>query len=350
MEETINKKPAELEKEFYSKKFYLSYSGLSKTIYSPSLFYRHYILQQKEEKLDSHLIDGKVIHCLLLDDKMFDKHFTISPANLPTGNTRLVVDRVFAHHMDVLTNSAAVGITSTALSNASMNDYSDTIIEILKKIKLHQSLKTDAQRLEKIITDESKSYFEFMKIKGKKDIIDNEILVRCNEAVTAIRNDSISCNLLGIAKHEMENIDVFNEIHLKSDMFDVYPFGIHGIIDNIKVDYDQKIIYINDLKTTGKTITDFPESVDYFNYWIQAAIYQRLVREAFKDLLTEEWKIISYFIVIDKYNQTYPFQVSEASMMEWQAKLDHKLNEFKWHFTEKKYVLPYQFATSQVTL
>ena len=56
------KTPQELEKEFYSKPLYLSYSGLNKLLFSPKLYYKHYVLQQREEKLESYLIDGKVIH------------------------------------------------------------------------------------------------------------------------------------------------------------------------------------------------------------------------------------------------------------------------------------------------
>lgn len=344
MEQVVEKTPADLMQEFYAKKFYLSYSGLSKIMYSPSLFYRHYILQQREEKLDSYLIDGKVIHCLLLDDGSFDKQFMLMPSSLPTGNTKLVVDKVY----DIVKEAPGL-----------LANYTVEIIQILKDINLHQSLADDKKdlsntgdkkRLEKIITEESKSYFEFLKIKGDKNLLDAETMQRCNEAVTAVRNNSACSNLLGLIKHEMENIDIFNEIPIQGELDSIFPFGIKGILDNIKVDYDAKTIYVNDLKTTGKTIVDFKETVEYFNYWAQIAIYERLVREAFKDLLTEEWNVIFHFIVVDKYNQVYPFQVSRESMDLWQEKLRTKLNEFKWHYTEKKYELPYQFATSKVIL
>jgi len=336
MVSTTEKTPAELQQEFYSKPLYLSYSALSKMMYSPSLFYRHYVLQQREEKLDTYLIDGKVIHCLLLDDGSFDKQFMLMPSSLPTGNTKLVLDRIYDRVKE------APGI---------LGNYTVEIIEVLQEIKLHQSLKTDTQRIDKIVTEESKSYFEFLKIKGGKDLLDEETMRRCNEAVTAIRNNELCSGLLGLVRHEMENLDVFNEIPLTSEPFeDKYPFGLKGILDNIKVDYDRKKIYVNDLKTTGKTIVDFKDTVEYFNYWAQMAIYERLVREAFKELLTEEWVIDFHFVVIDKYNQVYPFQVSRETMDLWQQKLDVKLTEFQWHYKEKRYELPYQFAISNVIL
>ena len=69
----------DLENEFYSKPYYLSYSGLNKMLFSPKLFYNHYILKQKEDKIESYLIDGKVIHNLLLDDGRFDQNFVLLP-------------------------------------------------------------------------------------------------------------------------------------------------------------------------------------------------------------------------------------------------------------------------------
>jgi hypothetical protein len=337
---TTEKTPAELQQEFYSKPLYLSYSALSKMMYSPSLFYRHYVLQQKEEKLDSYLIDGKVVHCLLLDDGSFDKQFLLMPASLPGDSIRKVVDKIFEVHINAGTSEVSA-----------LQQYPQDILDTLKEINLHQSLKTDAQRLDKILTEEGKSYFEFLKIKGDKNLLDSETMQRCNEAVTAIRSNELCSALLGLVKHEMENIDVFNEIPMASEPFeDSFSFGLKGVLDNVKIDYDRKTLYVNDLKTTGKTIVDFKETIEYFNYWAQMAIYERLAKEAFKELLTEEWVIEFHFVVVDKYNQVYPFKVSRETMDLWQQQLEMKLIEFQWHYREKRYELPYQFALSNVIL
>lgn len=323
----------DLIKEFYAKPFYLSYSGLNKLLYSPSLFYRHYILQQREEKLESYLVDGKVIHCLLLDDGSFDDQFMLMPASLPTGNTRTVVDKVFA----IYNQDLKEGIQRSG----DLSIYGPQVIEILKEIKLHQSLKTDQQRIDKIITDETKAYWEFLKIRRDKTLIDSETLQRCNEAVNALRMNTKVSELLGLLVNEMQNVTVHNEIFLTVETDKA--FGLKGIVDNVLIDHDNKTIWINDLKTTGKTITDFKETIDFYHYWAQAAIYERLVRFRFSDLITEEWKIVFTFIVIDKYNQVYPFQVSRATMTKWQQDLEVKLNEAEWHYKNRNYALPYQF-------
>lgn len=328
--------------EFYSKQFYLSYSGLNKLLYSPSLFYRHYVLQQREEKIESYLIDGKVIHCLLLDNGSFDEQFILTPKSLPTGNTRLVIDKVFEKNKDEIHVVEPTGNLGT------LDDFGKDILNILKEINLHQSLKTDQQRFDKILTEESKSYWEFLRTKGSKDLLDDETLTRCNQAVAALRADEVSCNLLGLFTTEMDNVDVYNEQYLAAET--EYPFGFKGIVDNIKIDHDKKIIYINDLKTTGKTLVDFKETIEFYNYWAQAAIYQRLVISKFKDLIDKNYNLIFNFVVIDKYQQVYAFQVSTGTMMEWQLRLEQKLKEAAWHYSKRSYKLPYQFASGQVIL
>jgi hypothetical protein len=337
MTETI-KTPQELEKEFYSKPLVLSYSGLNKLLFSPKLYYKHYVLQQRDEKLESYLIDGKVIHNLLLDDGSFDKSFILLPSTLPTGNSRLVIDRIY--------NQVKAG--PGLLSN-----YNTEILDILKQINLHQSLKTDEQRIAKIVTEETISYFEFLKVKGNKDLIDSETLQRCNEAVDVIKSNSRATELLGTYRSEMDNTKVHNELMLSIDQYssaELSSFGLRGAIDNMKIDFDAKVVYINDLKTTGKTVSDFEETVKFYNYNLQAAIYQRLVKEKLKDSIDADWKIVFHFIVVDKYNQVYCFEVSTDTMQNWQNELNLKLAEAEWHYKNNKYDLPFKFETSQVIL
>lgn len=331
--------------EFYSKPYYLSYSGLNKLLYSPGLFFKHYVLQQKEDRLESYLIEGKVIHCLLLDDNSFNDHFMMLPSSLPGDSTRKAIDRIYAGYNPVKTL---------------LTDYNTEILAYLLEINLHQALKDDKvekdskkltgdqKRLDKIITAETMSYWEFLKIRGDKDLIDNETLHSCTEAVEAIRNDAKASQLLGLFKSEMENVDIFNEKFYKAETDK--KFGIKGITDNVKVDYDNKVIYINDLKKTNKTISEFRETLEVFNYWAQAAIYYRLVYYNFADILTDEWKVVFHFVVVDKYLQVYAFEVSEATMAAWQCRLEDRLDEADWHYTMRDYTLPYEFANGKVIL
>jgi len=74
MNKDVNK-----EEQFYAKKFNWSYSSLNKLLFSPSLFYKDYILQDKEVRTDKHLIEGKAIHCLLFEPDNFNTKFNVVP-------------------------------------------------------------------------------------------------------------------------------------------------------------------------------------------------------------------------------------------------------------------------------
>ena len=114
---------------------------------------------------------------------------------------------------------------------------------------------------------------------------------------------------------DLDPIQNFAEKYLVSDL-DGYPFKLHGYVDYYSVDSESKTVTICDLKTSGKTVDVFRESVDFYNYWLQAAIYSKLVYDSLGDD-RDEYTIEFKFIVIDKYNQVYVFPVSNESMIQW---------------------------------
>jgi len=316
-----------LEDKFYSQPFSFSYSGLSKLLYSPRLFYNHYILQEREEKLDQHLIEGKVIHCLLLDNDSFDKQFIVSPSNLPSSNTKSVIDKLF-YEKNVI--------------EGELEEHDQTILEILKEINLHQSLKTDQQRIDKIITDDVKSYWTFLKEKGKKDLLDQETLDRCKQSVDILKNNQHVNELMGLTLSDFELQETFNEQLIEIKLKDM-PFGLKGILDNIKIDYANRTVYINDLKTSGKTLKEFRESIDYYNYDLQAAIYSILVSYKFSEVLNNTWRIQYSFVVIDKYQQVGIFEVSQDTLIKWTERFNEVLSIALMHYTSRDFSKPAEF-------
>ena len=334
--------PAELEKEFYSKPFQFSYSSLNKLMYAPSAFYDWYVLKQKEDRTDPWLINGKIIHCLILEPKNFEKQFLIQPGKVPTGNNKAIVDYMFNIQKT----------TKPEERRLKLAEYQPEIIHWLETNNLHQKLTDDAKRMNKILDPNNVTYFEFLQQAQEKTIIDQESLDFCEDAVKVVKKNAKISDLMKIGQEGFELLSIDNEIlidyQLKSR-----PFGLKGILDNLVVDYDKKVVYINDLKTTSKSLVKFEESVEFWNYWMQAAIYQRL---ALAHLLKNNvdvdttWKVVFTFIVVDKYLQVYPFEVSNFTMSEWQKQLDGKLNEAKYHYENRDYSLPFKFVADQVLL
>jgi hypothetical protein len=329
----------ELEK-FYQKKFYFSYSGLNKLLYSPAMFYNHYVLNQREDSTDPHLVGGRVLHCLLFEPEKYDDYFISLPGKLPTDSQRKLIDNIFKIHLNIENDSLT------------LEDYSQDILTELLTVNLYQSYKTDQQRLDKILTEENKEYFEFLKQSQEKTIVDLPTLDGCKVQVEILKQNSDVRALLQLDKTDEDtHIEVYNEFYHKMD-HDKLKFGLHGVIDNIVVDKDSQTIFINDLKTSGKSIQDFPDSIEYYKYWIQAAIYFILAADKFlKDLPdAANWDIKVTFIVIDKYNLVYPFQVSDKTMRIWSGDFQEVIGVANWHYSNKRYDLPYDLAKGNFKL
>ena len=329
-----------MEKDFYNKPFNFSYSSINKLLWNPQAFYQHYILGNREEKTESYLVNGKVVHALLLEEDKFDEQFIVSPANLPTGSTRSVVDRVYAHATELQANGD---------QRTEFVDFSDAVLDVLKDINLHQSLKTDQQRIDKMYTAEAMNYWEFLKSKGNKTLIDQETYEFCKTGVELVKLNKQVSTLMGKNTSEFDNVQIYNEYPLECKI-NSKAFGLKGIVDNLVIDHDRKILYINDVKTTSKDLKDFPETVDFYNYWLQASIYASLVATNYYQLMAEGYQIKFSFIVIDKNYQVYPFQVSDPTLMEWMNKLQSTLDKAEWHYVNKSYDLPYEFAVGSVIL
>lgn len=340
LEEIMQESIQIMEEDFYSKPFSFSYSSLNKLMWNPQAFYQMYVLGNREEKLDSYLVNGKIIHALLLEEDKFLDQFVISPTKLPTDSTKSVIDRVFAHAQE---------LQASGDQRTNLVDYSNAILDVLLDINLHQSLKTDQQRLDKILTLDSLSYWDFLKNKGSKTLIDQTTYDFCKTGVDLIKSNKQICTLLGCQVNDFENKEVFNEWPLECKLKDK-PFGLKGIIDNLVFDHDNKIIYINDIKTTSKDLKDFSESVEFYNYWMQAAIYITMVETKFANLIEKGYQISFHFVVIDKLYQVYAFPVKIETLKIWFTKLAISLEKAEWHYTNKSYDLPYDFATGVVTL
>lgn len=321
---------------FYKKKFYFSYSGINKLLFSPVMFYNHYVLNQREDSTDAHLVAGRVLHCLLLEEENFNEQFVVLPGKIPTDSQKKIIDNIFKYHLTLGNNSL------------NLSDYSQEILTQLLTVNLYQALKTDQQRIDKILTQENIDYFEFIKSSLDKTVVDEPTLASCRISVEILRANQDIRSLMQLDKDEDDKtIEVFNELFIKAEL-NKQTFGFHGMLDNIVIDHNTKTIFINDLKTLGKSIQDFPDSVEYYRYWIQAIIYIQLAKHHFSEFKDYSFQIT--FIVIDKYNQVYPYQVSQETLEKWKVDFDHVIEKVTWHYDNKRYDLPYDLALGNVKL
>jgi len=331
------KKNQELENIFKSKcdngNFEFSYSSLNRLKFSPSLFYKDYILKEREVRTDKHLIEGKLIHLLLLQPEEFDNNFALVPGKIPSDAVRRVLNEV-----------------KDTADKEDLEDLEPNIITALKHQNLYQSIKDDSKRLSKILTDDNKEYYKFLLNCDGKDIIDQDIYKKCNESVELIKENKSVMEALASNEtdFELDDTESFVEKALSCKLQN-YDFGLKGIIDKYIIDHKNKTIRIIDFKTTGKSVTEFAETVEFYNYWLQAAIYSVLALKNAGDK-GKDYKINFTFIVIDKYNQIYSFPVRPTTMDAWYVGLEQALDVAKYHIDNMNFDLPYEFLVNEVTL
>ncbi len=324
------------EEEFYANnKFCFSYSSLNKLLFSPFLFYKDYILKDKEVRTDKHLVEGKLLHCLLFEPDNLKDKFSITPGKAPSDSVRKVLK-----NMSLYTDAEKL-----------FDVPSEIVLDSLKEMNLYQSLKTDEQRIVKIIKDEFEPYWEFLS-NSNVDVIDEDTLLRCKDQSEIIKSNS---DVMAIFKEaptdfELDDYETHAEKYLSCKLKGL-PFGLHGYIDFFSIDHKEKKAVITDLKTTGKTISDFKETVDFYNYWLQAAIYCKLVWDYMESVENRDDYTIDFkFVVIDKYNQTYVFDVSQQTLGGWAEGLGGVLKAAEYHYNERNYSLPYEFLVNKVKL
>lgn len=333
------------ENEFFSEKFYLSFSGLSKLIESPVVFYNKYILKQREME-DASTIEGKLIHCLLLQPDKFDDEFLVTDEGAISGKGKQLVDGLF----DYVTMGTDKDYWKTFDEDSlpKMSDFESIILDLTISLEYFQKMEAPA-RVKKIINDAKLTGYWNNRFQAmRKTIISREMLVNASSVVHKIQNNPYIRKLMGVDTQEMGTTVVsYNEMHVYEELDGAYSFGIHGVIDNLVIDHDAKIIRVNDLKTTSKNLTKFQEAIDHYNYNLQLAHYATLIinNPLYKNLLDNEgYTLEARFIVIDTYAQFASIKLSQATLDNAIKELVKKYEVANYHLLNRDFTLPYDFV------
>lgn len=132
-----------------------------------------------------------------------------------------------------------------------------------------------------------------------------------------------------------------------------------GMMDSVLIDHEAKTIQPIDLKTTGKSVYEFPRgSYLDFGYYRQAAFYLEGIKRSdrFKDLLDKGYTILPFlFIVVEvKNNSQHPavgYRVSDPNLglqgfVDQHGRRYVGVNELiealKWHWEQNRWDLPYE--------
>lgn len=341
MKELLNELEQANYDAFFSniKELKLSASSIKLLLDSPKKYFNDYVLGNKEVKKGKHFDEGSLVHCMVLEPENLNDKFINMGVPVPSENTKAVIDYLISLEKD----------------DSNIENYSAEILDYLLEINLHQSLvddkkapfKTgDEKRLEKIINDNSIEYFRLMVEAREKTIVDSASWDKCYNKAKAILNNPEALFLL-------KKIKETDEIRVEFEMEDKVPginYMLKGVLDAIKVDRENKILYISDIKTTNGLLKDFPEVVESYNYWLQAAIYKLLAQPLLRGSAFD-YKIVFNFVVVDRNDDVYCFKVNYPTLNRWVDKLTEVVNQqIEYHISNKDFTLPYDFANKLISL
>jgi hypothetical protein len=331
------------EEKFFSENFVMSYSGLNKLLNSPISFYKHYILNEREDNTDKYTIEGSLVHLLLLNPGDFDKDFVVTPANVPSDNPKKIIQMLF-EYCKMLNRDSDF--------RCELREFEPEILQLLKEENLYQSLKLDSARIEKICDEKGETYWEYLHAAEGRTVIDDVTLAVAKEYVNRITNNITVMELMGMVEDTFNPVEHHNEVELVT-FPDNLPFGIRGFLDNMVIDHAKKTIRVNDLKKTSKDILAFRDSVENWKYWLQCGIYRMLVDAVYikNNPQFEGYTVEFRFIVLDSNMQVGVYQVSEETMQKWVIDTQKELEKARYHFETRNFDLPYEFLVKgQITL
>lgn len=330
-----------LEEEFFNSSFMMSYSGLSKLNYSPGAFYQHYVLKQRDDVVDKGMAEGSLIHCMILNPEMFDEQFVLLPDVFPSDNPKRVLDRLKTHIAEAYPEVVDI---HTMMPLMTKTNISNAVLDILKDENLYQSLKTDAQRIDKIFTDKNLEYLDYLIKSKNKMVVDRAMVEFARNVREKVMAEHHIRELMGF--NENPHHKVYNEMML-ANFSDDYTFGLRGIMDNIVIDHARQVIRINDLKKTAKAASMFKDAIEYYQYWLQVGMYKLIVDSLKNEMLQVDYPVEFRFIVIDPYMHVVPYLISSTTMNMYVDMTKDCLHIADYHFKARDFSAPMSVLTSE---
>ena len=195
-----------------------------------------------------------------------------------------------------------------------------------KEVGFWKDNKWDNRRYKEVLkTGNIAEYYNAL-INTDKTIIDTETY---NDAIAMVRalRESPATSGYFADNDELSPIKRYYQLKFKAILGGV---GYRCMADLIVVDYEKKVIYPIDLKTSGHSEWNFENSFKQWNYMIQARLYWRIIKANMsKDPYFKDFELKDYrFIVVNKKTLTplvweFPLTKSVGTL------IDEDGNEFR---------------------
>lgn len=282
----------------------LSYSTLAK--YDREGF-------DKLDKLFEHvstpsLTEGSAVDAIITGgEDEFNANFVVMDVNLTDGG-----------------KDTCQQLLSMGLPFQDFNEIPEEIVsQAAKSAGFWQADKWDKVRYKKILeTGNIAEYYNAM-LNSDKTILDTKTFESVQAMVRVLR-ESPSTQGYFAEDDALSPVRRYYQLKFKAK-FDNVPYRC--MADLIAVDYDKKIIYPIDLKTSGHREWDFEHSFLQWSYMIQSRLYWRIIKaNMMKDDYFKDFSLMPYrFIVVNKISLTplvweFPLTESVGTLVDEEGK------------------------------
>ena len=191
------------------------------------------------------------------------------------------------------------------------NIPSTYILEAANTFEFQKNWKDDTRV--KVLSERCFQYYKLKYAAGSKTIIDVATFEDVKACVRVLRESPATCGYFA-DDDELSPIRRYYQLKFKNYVDSV---GYRGMMDLVIVDYEKKVVYPCDLKTSSHTEWDFQESFIQWGYNWQARLYWRLLRDNMdKDSYFKDFTLKDYrFIVVNRKTLTplvWEFPLTQA--------------------------------------
>jgi len=190
----------------------------------------------------------------------------------------------------------------------------------------------------KLMAKEYDDYFRYCLIKDDKFLIDKN-------KVESLKNLSETLKNLTIVKNVSLKLNKYQKTKIKqtfvSNLIKDKKYNFKTVADIVKNDAADGFTYISIFKKLDINLSEFDKKIPEKLMNKMAVLYE---------YFGEKKKQSFNFIIVDKNNLCYVFEVKSATLKKWKQRLYLQGDEAYWHINNNRYDLPYKFAKEGVTI
>lgn len=304
-----------------------SLSGIDPSVGGSPQLFLDFFRDDVERKTSIQMDRGSLLHLWHEDSKKApeDKQFIVADIEKPSDMMASWCERIFS---------------MIALSGVSHENCADEVIHATRE-EAYKNIKDNKKLIEKFESD-GRAYYNFLvEANGKIAVTAETKRILEGQTTSILGHDKANRVLFGAMPENAERFieeEVYWTTSVAISEDKTIEVKFKAKLDNIVIRWDKKIIYLNDLKTTGKPVSLFKRSFVNYRYYRQLAFYcqalnQFLIQKGITDI--SDWVFIPRIVAVDstKFFNTAVFGIDAKWQEKGMQEQSLLVNRVIWHIT-----------------